>query len=869
MENFEKPKQPSQEDIAKIEKDKESTEDNESSGLDKRWNELGDFVSSKLERKKDITEKDNKEVNKLDIEDLEKFNLRLSESFDNLKIDQEILSGKTDVSKEEYKEAVLDLYRIQTELGDLTEEYGIESKNFLLNAVEKIYLEKTSLLVQEEINSVLQGQELEVKGTLKDFLKEQRKHQAQGYSLISKRVRDRIEKATSELLKGTIETLKKVSPGERVQEFLENIDTKKISGKIAIGSSAILLGSLSLYAVFNPEIAEAEEEEFEQKFTELDEEVARIKNEIEVIITRVERYSETREKTHILEGVAKTHYNIQEGTIEVSKGNLVLTFNSLEKFGKTLTDEEITNEHFEKFIEKAEMRRDYNRNIEDETKFNNFIKDRAEAIIQEENFSALDKLTPREWMFVTSKIVQDNITYEYEALTSNMGEIIDGKERTKMDIFRENIKLDSMPLDEVLIEHKKGVCRQYSALTEEVGERLKEVSNSDFLKNVYVDEVGGLIAGNMRHAWNIVYEVKSVENTDKVAVDMYFIDNTADDKVGEEEGDVLGSQIDAYNGHINLKQFLIDRSAEESPGYIKDKGIEKAKGATFKPANAIFSEKEVLDICNVIIDNAEKNDYETHIAETMSAVLLLKEYYNYNEAKEEIKATEGGYPASPSYELYVLQERIKPFINVFIKETKKENTPFIVGDLTENDKKMVKIEADLNHLSKQLEDTEGEKERQKITDKIQKTIEVGKIFIEEEKQKIVKEKKALNITDESPIINNTKDEELQTVEKEKSEFSDWTLGNIKNKMLELQNLRYERTLTLEETNQRTNLGTVLQEKLTNEFSEEQMNERLYKIQEEKNSLIKDIGDSFNDQRWDKVAILGFEEKALNKIKEIK
>ncbi len=88
-------------------------------------------------------------------------------------------------------------------------------------------------------------------------------------------------------------------------------------------------------------------------------------------------------------------------------------------------------------------------------------------------------------------------------------------------------------------------------------------------------------------------------------------------------------------------------------------------------------------------------------------------------------------------------------------------------------------------------------------------------------------------------------------------------------MLELQNLRYERTLTLEETNQRTNLGTVLQEKLTNEFSEEQMNERLYKIQEEKNSLIKDIGDSFNDQRWDKVAILGFEEKALNKIKEIK
>ena len=106
-----------------------------------------------------------------------------------------------------------------------------------------------------------------------------------------------------------------------------------------------------------------------------------------------------------------------------------------------------------------------------------------------------------------------------------------------------------------------------------------------------------------------------------------------------------------------------------------------------------------------------------------------------------------------------------------------------------------------------------------LTDKIQKTIEVGKIFIEEEKQKIVKEKKALNITDESPIINNTKDEELQTVEKEKSEFSDWTLGNIKNKMLELQNLRYERTLTLEETNQRTNLGTVLQEKLTNEFSD--------------------------------------------------
>jgi hypothetical protein len=139
-------------------------------------------------------------------------------------------------------------------------------------------------------------------------------------------------------------------------------------------------------------------------------------------------------------------------------------------------------------------------------------------------------------------------------------------------------------------------------------------------------------------------------------------------------------------------------------------------------------------------------------------------------------------------------------------------------------------------------------------------------IIYKQKEEETKEKETKDITGEDLTSNkNEKNDELKSNIEEKSEFSDWTLGNIKNKMLELQNLRYERTLTSEEMNQKTELRTVLQEKLQDEFSEEQMSKRLYEIQSAKKVLDKEIGDSFTDKRWDEVSILSFEEKALEKV----
>lgn len=681
-------KQPLEEEMVEIEKDKEYAENNKSSGLDVRWNMLSDFISSKLERKKD-----NKETSGLDIKDLEKLNSRLNEFFDNLKIDQEILK-KTNINTEKYKETVLDLYRIQTEFSDLAEEYGIESEKSLLNDIEKIYFEKESLLAQEEINVVLHGQELEVKGTLKDFLIEQKKHQTQGYSLISKSVRDRIEKATSELLKGTVEILKKVSPNEKVKKFIENIDTKKLSSRVAWGSSAVLLGGYGLLQVFNSESVLAdekdiqleglnnventkEEKDAENKELENLEQEWSLQNDLDIAKKIMEIKSEIHNKkvedgriinnnistgdiqvmlekkvekmsSEPFDGSVEVKYNSTHGNIEIIKGDLILNIRNLKDFGENITTEKIDNNYFERFIDKTKTSLDSNEvsyKVEDDVMFNKLIEDEANRIIKELNLSGFSELKPKDWLILSAKIVQDNLSYDYEAKNAN-----------KYSKF--NTKLDTMPMDILLFGNQKGLCRHYAALVEEVGNRIKELSGSKYLNNVFVDEIAGNVGFN-GHAWNIIYEAEKY-NENKVRVNMYFIDATFDDNTNE-----FGDKLDAYEKrsyYDSMEKFLLHRTKGEYSSMSSDDYA--------SPENYLFSRQDLLDICHGIINTAEnlsgENLYDVEMASRILSVYLKEKVKDKSDlTKEEvdkkneiIKKIEK-YDAIFDNDIFILEKRIE------------------------------------------------------------------------------------------------------------------------------------------------------------------------------------------------------------------
>ena len=158
-----------------------------------------------------------------------------------------------------------------------------------------------------------------------------------------------------------------------------------------------------------------------------------------------------------------------------------------------------------------------NYTIENPDTFKKFLKEEAEKIITEWNAKGgqapitLKNLKEREWIELTTEIVQRNLEYDDLAI-----------KRTE-DGVSENTRVSEQPLDEILMKDHKGVCRQFAASVKTVGQVLKDLSQSPFLENVAVEELDSQM---LTHGYNVVLEQRKKE------LGVYFMDITGDDETG-------------------------------------------------------------------------------------------------------------------------------------------------------------------------------------------------------------------------------------------------------------------------------------------------------------------------------------------------
>lgn len=292
--------------------------------------------------------------------------------------------------------------------------------------------------------------------------------------------------------------------------------------------------------------------------------------------------------------------------MEIENGNLKMNVNDLEitttdnidELNYYHLDREIRGEQIDKIYDLEIQVADVNYSIEDKVAFGNFIDKELDRIIPEISRMAhkveIDKelMRPNELVLVSSKIVQDNIEYNYQMIEE------DDHGNYTEQAKKENEKIDNIPLDKLLMEAKSGVCRQYAAAVEAVSDIIKEKYNSPYLKNVKIEDLPVSINGKVAHAINVVIEKI---NERKIATS--YIDATWDD-----DG--------KFNDNLSIKFNEDSRSTESS---------------LISESKDIFNNQDKEKIYSYIIDNYPKYSPETLAARGYLMDYYFKEYLNNNE----------------------------------------------------------------------------------------------------------------------------------------------------------------------------------------------------------------------------------------------
>lgn len=247
------------------------------------------------------------------------------------------------------------------------------------------------------------------------------------------------------------------------------------------------------------------------------------------------------------------------GELFLHHGDINLGLVRTSRMGLLHDPDDILSESAEQLISGLSLDRPkgVNYKISDPERFRSFVVQEAHTLISKINSAGAQ--TPIEWaqlkedelIQLSFLIVQENLTYDY--LSTNYPhhsideEALDKDAREQIAESRqEDEKISKMPLDTMLMEYQRGVCRHYAALVPAVSEILKQSSGSPYPKNIHILPFSSL---DRNHAYNII-----LEQNGKNTILAYFLDITAvKDKFALSELDALsGRQID----YLSIEEFL-------------------------------------------------------------------------------------------------------------------------------------------------------------------------------------------------------------------------------------------------------------------------------------------------------------------------
>ena len=162
-----------------------------------------------------------------------------------------------------------------------------------------------------------------------------------------------------------------------------------------------------------------------------------------------------------------------------------------------------------------------------------------------------DIVMPVEFIKLINSMVEDHLAYNSPSIQRGP----DGKFTPEAAAERE--KINAMPLDEMYLRYRQGVCRHYSALVELVGETLMASGAVPRIRGLVIDEVNQI---EQMHAWNVYY-LNTQNAGPEVAVG--FTDATLDDDASERFG-----ELDAKDEeHISVA-YLVDPFNSPAEGGI-------------------------------------------------------------------------------------------------------------------------------------------------------------------------------------------------------------------------------------------------------------------------------------------------------------
>lgn len=187
--------------------------------------------------------------------------------------------------------------------------------------------------------------------------------------------------------------------------------------------------------------------------------------------------------------------------------------------------------------------RGVNYEIRDKEAFDQFILQEARQVIDKKNELVSDvdlkmdlsRLKGNELLLVATEIITRNM--EYDKLAT---------EKTDEGVA-ENKIISETSLDDILMVLKKGVCRHYSAELEYIAGRLRELSDSSYLKNI---EVKDFCNNQMMHAYNVIIEQQGD------SVNIYFVDIT--EATDKKEDDNNWSFADAISEDYSTMDRLLN-----------------------------------------------------------------------------------------------------------------------------------------------------------------------------------------------------------------------------------------------------------------------------------------------------------------------
>lgn len=315
---------------------------------------------------------------------------------------------------------------------------------------------------------------------------------------------------------------------------------------------------------------------------------------------------------------AQVDAKIEDDSLKLDINGLKIENTRISDLNKYLATEKISNDILDQ-VYNIEIELDgVNYSIENPEAYRGFIENEMDRVILEvEKIAGRDidkaELKPDEWVLISSKIAEDNI--EYNDLDNDL----------------EVEKINNMPLDKLIMDYHKGVCRHYAAAVESISNNIKEISDSPYLKNIKIEElvvdvVGATTGGT--HGINIIMAKVNEEGQDKLKAS-YICSTWDDDGKFADDLEII-PQEESYRD--TSRSFI--RSLVE-----KDKDL--------------FTSEDLIKIYTYIAEN-----YPSFSAERIAADSSLINYY-YDQATDYESDAETREDAFNNMKKFILDQGFK------------------------------------------------------------------------------------------------------------------------------------------------------------------------------------------------------------------